>query len=396
MSQQQPGRDGIEWIDPLQIEIVKDVSIASGAKPEKDTIFKNPRTLQNPGFSPEKMAELRQAVIKDGLKQPLEVRKDGGAFKLVAGERRLRSILWLREHDTLCYNRNTKQLETASKVYAQVPCVLIDCKDDRDALRHAILENVLHEHLTDYELLLQCNRLQEAGYSRAEQAEIFQKSEAWISQSHSLLECPSIVLEYMSQGILGRTQALQFLNVPAEKTEEVLKNAMSDFIHQARTREEEAVREQDAAWDKIEELESEMKTAQVQGNKEVAKEARLKLAEVNKEAEKATKKIKQAKSSRLKRKLSVENIQAGQKKAGVDGNKQHQSMKTVREVYERLSGLYNKGESLVNPDTDAEYDRNGVKVIIGTLDWVLNRTNNSPLDVLDADYQVPIAVEAAK
>lgn len=374
------GRDGFEWFDPKKIEIVqfdsKDVK-------DKSKVFRNPRTVINPGFSPEKMAELRGAIAKDGLKQPLEVRKVGDSIKLVAGERRLRSIRQLLMNDDLCYNPNTRSMERASKVYKEVCCKVVDCQDDKDALRHAIMENLLHEHLTDHELLVLCHRLEEADYTRAEQAEIFSKSEAWISQSHSLLDCHSLIAEYMSKGVLGRTQALQFLQIPRDKVEEVLKHAMADSLTQAEAKEAEALKEQEKAFENLEQHESELRVVQIRGKNSDVSDVRKKIAQDQKDIDKTERKVEQARKSRRRSKLTVENVQAGAKLANTDIQTRAQSIKIIRSIHSDLSGLLTKNEVLVNPDNGTEYNSRDIRIVVGVLEWVLNSNDmKTPLDVL--------------
>jgi len=373
------GRDGIEWFDPKAIKIVQE-----GGTKTKGVLFKNPRTYTNPGFSPEKMAELRRAIAKDGLKQPLEVRLVNNRVELVAGERRLRSILELLRTKTPCYNRNTKQMEPADKVYTEVCCVVIDANDDKDAIRQAVLENLLHEHLTDYELLLQCKRMEEAGFTRSEQAETFGKSEAWISQSHSLLNTNKRVLDCMEKGTLGRTQALRFLQISADKIDEVLDGALKENVYQLEVREQTALNEQDKAFETIEEAEAEIVAAQMKGRTTEAGEAKRKLQQAEKDASAAAKKVANVRKQKGKRRVSVEDIDTAAKNAGADENLNHsQSMKVVRQVNHDLEVELGKGSALINPDTDEEYDRREVCIIKRTLDWVLNKGGmKHPLEAL--------------
>lgn len=380
MSAKVSGRDGFEWFDPKTIRIVGDSAIKS-----KSAIFRNPRTYTNPGFSAEKMADLRKAIARDGLKQPLEVRIVGGdKIELVAGERRLRSILELIRTKIPCYNTNTKKMEPANNVYAEVCCRVIDAADDKDAIRQSVLENLLHEHLTDYELLLQCKRMEEVGYSRTEQAETFDKSEAWISQSHSLLNSNKRILACMEKGLLGRTQALRFLQIPIEKIDEVLDGALKENAYQLEAREQAALQEQDAAYDAIEQHEAEIMAAQVKGLNSKAGEAKKKMVQAERDAAAASKKVASIRKQKGKRKISVEDIDTAAKKAGADENLNHsQSMKVIRQVDSELERLLESHEPLINPDTEEEYNRKGIVIIKRTLDWVLNRNGmKHPLEAL--------------
>ena len=90
----------------------------------------------------------------------------------------------------LVKNQHNNKMEPALFVYGErgVECKVTDAVDEKESLRQAIQENTLHRWLlTDYELLLQCEKMERACIF-ADQFETMGVSEAWISQSHSLLE----------------------------------------------------------------------------------------------------------------------------------------------------------------------------------------------------------------
>lgn len=363
--------DHCQWFDPQDIEI-----------------HSNPRTLTNPGFKPEKMKELREGIRKDGLKQALEIRLVDGKPRLIAGERRLRNILNLVENDAECYNRRTRKWEKASKVYKKVPCVVTHCESDKDATRAAVLENLLHEHLTDYELLLACEQAEAGGMTRAEQADLFGKSEAWVSQSHSLLKGDPLVLEAMASGILGRTQALRFLNVAADKVKAVLERSIKYHEMEEKQKEKELLVERDRVYESLEAHDAELAAAMATGNKEAVAEARQAIAGDEAAATAVERRIKKHKTNTGGKRTprpSINHIDQAAKDEDADnGPSRHMPMKTVKRIADQLTTLLDKGEALVNKGTEKEYSRREVRIIRDVLDCILSRnTLNNPLEALD-------------
>lgn len=352
---------------------------------DKIVIRNNPRTFSNPGFSKEKMDELRASIAEDGLKLPLEVRIVDKEIVLIAGERRLRSIQSLIESDEEVFDRNHNKRDKASKVYKQVKCIITECATDKDAARAAVLENLLHEHLTDYELLLQCDTLELTGHTRQEQAKIFGKSEAWVSQSHALIKGSPKVLDALATGVLGRTQALQFLNYPPHKTEAIIERAIKYNKMDWEEKEKELQQEHSQLVSDIEELEGKMSAQQALDEEDEAISTHREIVEKEKEIDSVEKKIKKHRSSGSRKpRPSIANIQnAAQDEDASGGPTRHTPMKQVKKWADKLQELLDSNEPLINPETEEEYPRDKVKLIGLVLNCVLARNNlKSPLDAI--------------
>jgi hypothetical protein len=360
----------LHFFSPFEIEVVS-----------------NPRSLKNPGWGEEKMSELREGIQNDGLKQALEVRIVGKKPRLIAGERRLRSIQRLIELDVDCYDRNTNKWGKASKVYAKVKCIVTECADDKEAARAAVLENLLHEHLTDYELLFQCETLEASGHSRTEQAKVFGKSEAWVSQSHSLLKGHPKILEAMTDDTLGRTQALELLKCPPEKVEGVLARSIAYSKMDMSEKEKELVVHQNNLYEKLEEYEANLAAAQELGAKpsEIANINRA-IAEGEKAADANERKIQKYRRSSSKRKPrpSMSNIQRAANEADAAGGTQrHVPMKSVRRWADQLTSSLAEESPLVDTDTGEEFSRREVRILRDLMDLILARNGlKSPLEIL--------------
>jgi hypothetical protein len=384
-----------KYFDPRDIEIVNS---------DKGARF-NPRTLTNPGFSDESISSLRRGIAKDGLNHSLLIRLDERTDKpkLVAGERRLRAILQLMEADeiakkkiasgeecrrVLVKNQKNGRLEPALKVYGEdgVECKITDEKDEKEFLRQAIQENTLHEALTDYELLLQCKQMQDRGFSRSEQAETMDASEAWISQSHSLLEGHNCVLRAMEKGQLTRTAALTFLNVPDDKVELVLGRAIDLTYQEAEIKEAQAQGELDRSLDELQLGENALRLSQFTGNHESARKARKQVARAGKNKVKAEKKLVAAKSKK-KKKITVDVITKAAHE--VDGAAENlnkpQSMKHARLIKSEIKEMLSLTEDdfILRPDTEIEYSRRDIDIVFNVVEWFLNQNHcKHPLDAI--------------
>jgi hypothetical protein len=409
-TQQEEGNKG--YFDPREIEIVQ------GVHGKKENRF-NPRTLSNPGFGQEEMASLRKGITKDGLNHALLVwiDADTGRPKLVAGERRLRAIRQLIEEDVsalkeieagnkdakrvMVKNQRTGKIEPALKVYGEdgVECKISDATNEREFLRQAIQENTLHESLTDFEILQQCKNMEEAGFSRSEQAETLEVSEAWISQSHSLINGPDCVLKAMERQQLTRTAALTFLPVDPDKVASVLRQAVELTYKEAEIKEAQAQGELNKAMDELQAGEAALSLSRFTGDHESEKKAKRQVSRAGKSKEKAEKKLAAAKNKK-KKKITVDTIQKAAQK--VDGAAENmsgpQSMKHVRQIIAEMKDLLienKEKEELTNPANDNVYTTRDMRLVWNVLEWMSNRNHcKHPLDCIDLAEQ-PIPEEPA-
>lgn len=349
-------------------------------------VFHNPRTMDNPGWAPKKMAELREDIRIHGLKQAIEVRLIENKARLLAGERRLRSILGLVEEDAECYDRAARRWDKASKVYAQVKCIITECKNDKEAARASVMENLLHAGLTDFDLLQECKMLEDAGMSRAEQAEVFSISEAWVSQSHSLLKGNRMVLMALKDGTLGRTQALKFLNYEDSKAEAILQRAIAYNQMDFEEKERELLGHQEKVYEKLESQEAGLRAATETGDIGTAGAIRREIGETEKDLDATERKLtKHRKGGKRKPRPSINNIETAAKDEAADGGAvRHIPMKLVKRLADRLTTLLASGEPLENTETKFEYSRREVRIVRDVIECILNRnTMRNPLEALE-------------
>jgi ParB/Sulfiredoxin domain len=370
--------DGYSWIDPTIIKIVH-----------------NPRTVHNPGFMQEKMDELYRDIKDVGLNHPLAVWFHRDIWQLLGGERRLRTILRFLENNEICRcPKGSGKMISAQEAYRLVKCRVISVETEREAKRVARKDNMLHEALTDYEILKQVEEMERDGFSRSEQAEDFDKSEAWISQSHSLLalsaEYPRI-REAMFQGQLGRTQALTFLPLwekTPDKVGEIFDRAYQSRFIECRMKEADAIKEEEEALEDLDITESDLKLAEATTSTEEEEvgELRKKSKQAIRRYKKAEKKVASAKEARENVRLSVEDITtATRKTAGAeDVLSKPITVKNIRTYAKELTALLTLNEGRMEIEFEsAKLVRGEVELLRNVMDWMVgNRKLKHPLELL--------------
>jgi len=128
-------------------------------------------------FDEEKLKGLSKSIEKNGLIQPIIVRKGKKKFELVAGERRLKAC----------------KLVGIDKI----PAIVSDF-DDRKAFESGLIENLQREDLTFIEEAEGYNRLMnEFNYTQEELATIVSKSRSHVANLLRLISLPKEVKKFI-------------------------------------------------------------------------------------------------------------------------------------------------------------------------------------------------------
>lgn len=176
-----------------------------------DQIAPNPRQPRKT-FDPTALAELATSIRSSGVIQPVVVRKVGGGYQLIAGERRWRAA---REAGL-----------------ARVPAVVREATD-AESLEIALVENLLREDLNPIEQAEAYQRLMaEFGWTQETLGARVGKDRSSIANTLRLQKLPEIVQDDLRQGRLtmGHALALLGLTTPAEQLklrEEILAHSWS-------------------------------------------------------------------------------------------------------------------------------------------------------------------------
>ncbi len=152
-----------------------------------------PRTV----FDESKLTELSNSIKKNGIIQPIAVRKNKSSsepYEIVAGERR-----WLAAQKAGLH---------------EVPITILDLNDS-ETLEVAIVENIQREDLNIVEEAKGYKRLnEEFGYDQDKIANMMSKSRSHISNTLRLLNLPKDIIAMLEQGELTAGQARPLIGMP--------------------------------------------------------------------------------------------------------------------------------------------------------------------------------------
>jgi ParB family chromosome partitioning protein len=164
-----------------------------------DRIRKNPWQPRRQ-FDAEALHDLVESIRKNGVLQPLLVRKVKDHFELIAGERRLRAA--------------------QECGLGEVPVVLMDV-NDQGALELALIENLQREDLNPIEEADGFHQLMEQFHMTQERvAEQVGKGRATVANALRLLTLPDEIKTLLAEGQLseGHAKVLLGLDIPEEQS----------------------------------------------------------------------------------------------------------------------------------------------------------------------------------
>ncbi len=148
-------------------------------------------------FDEDKLEELSQSIKKNGIIQPIAVRKNNSSsepYEIVAGERR-----WLAAQKAGLH---------------EVPITILDLNDS-ETLEVAIVENIQREDLNVIEEAKGYRRLnEEFGYDQDKIANMMSRSRSHVSNTLRLLNLPKDIIAMLEQGELTAGQARPLIGMP--------------------------------------------------------------------------------------------------------------------------------------------------------------------------------------
>ena len=138
-------------------------------------------------FDEKKINELAESIKKNGLIQPIAVRKGkNNAYEIIAGERR-----WMAAQKAGMH---------------EVPVIVFDLNDNQ-SLEIAIIENIQREDLNSIEEAKGYDRLiKQFNYDHEKLSEFMGKSKSHISNTLRLLTLPDEVIKLVEEGLLTAGQ----------------------------------------------------------------------------------------------------------------------------------------------------------------------------------------------
>ena len=146
-------------------------------------------------FDEQALSELADSIARHGLLQPIAVRATaGGAYKIIAGERRWRAARMAG--------------------LSEVPVVIKDVTD-AEAMERALIENLQREDLDPVEEAMGYRQLMDrCGLTQEQTAQKIGKSRSAVANSLRLLNLPEDVLAFLKEGRLSTGHAKVLLGLP--------------------------------------------------------------------------------------------------------------------------------------------------------------------------------------
>ena len=164
-----------------------------------DEIKKNPyqpRTY----FNEEKLNELKESIEKNGLLQPIIVKKAVKGYYIIAGERRYRAFELLGRKE--------------------IPAIIKEMTDE-EMMVFAVLENLQREDLSALEESESYrNLMDKMSLTQEELAKKLGKSRPYIANSLRLLKLPAEIKNKLEQGVISVAHARTLLALKTKKAME--------------------------------------------------------------------------------------------------------------------------------------------------------------------------------
>ena len=149
------------------------------------------------GMRPDSTLSISDIKPKNGVLQPILVRRHGEKYEIVAGERRYQAA--------------------RAAGLTEVPVIIREISDE-DVFKLALIENLQRSDLTPLEEARGYRRLiKDKGITQEELAKALSKSRSAITNTLRLLDLPKEVQEYVETGAITAGHARAILAVPSEE-----------------------------------------------------------------------------------------------------------------------------------------------------------------------------------
>lgn len=167
-------------------------------------------------FSDAALQELASSILEHGLMQPITVRKIGGSYELIAGERRLKAT-------------KLAGLKTIPAVIAEVTT--------KDSAILALIENLQRENLNFLEeSQAYYSVMQDYNYTQQELAKTLGKSQSTIANKLRILKLPETVQKLLVENNLTERHARALLKLPSEEYQiKILEKVIKQELNVKRT-----------------------------------------------------------------------------------------------------------------------------------------------------------------
>ena len=194
---------------PVEPEPEVEEEAAAEAELEVDIDLVQPNPDQpRTSFKKEDLEELANSIKKNGLLQPILVRKKGDGYQIIAGERRWQA----------CKNLGM----------AKVPVIVKDVDDDQ-AIVLALVENIQRSDLNPIEEAYGYRRMMERGkMTQSEVAQAVSKGRSTIANALRLLELPEDAQQLLFEEKITAGHARAILSIPSKEGRRKLTDKLLD------------------------------------------------------------------------------------------------------------------------------------------------------------------------
>ena len=173
-----------------------EVSSQNANEVDIDLIEPNPNQPRT-NFKKEELEELTESIKKNGLLQPILVRKSGDKYEIIAGERRWQA----------CKNAGLKK----------IPVFIKEANDDQTIML-ALIENIQRSDLNPIEEAYGYRRMMERGkMTQSEVAQAVSKGRSTIANALRLLELPEDAQQLLYEERITAGHARAILSVPTKE-----------------------------------------------------------------------------------------------------------------------------------------------------------------------------------
>ncbi len=160
-------------------------------------------------FDEDALEELTRSILEKGVIQPVTVRRVGGDYQLITGERRLRAAQRAK--------------------LKQIPAYFIEVRNDEEMLELALIENIQREFLNPMDVAGGYQRLMtECHLSQEDVAQKVGKDRTTVTNFLRLLKLPEKIQEGLRKEKISMGHARALINVPNEKIQERLYDRIID------------------------------------------------------------------------------------------------------------------------------------------------------------------------
>lgn len=155
-------------------------------------------------FDEESLLDLKRSIERNGILQPILIKKFDGGYKIIAGERRWRAAMSLGMRS--------------------VPAIVIEVSDEKE-MEISIIENIQREDLNSIEEAMAFKRfLESTGETQESLGNIMGKSRSYISNSMRLLSLPEPIIDDLKNNRMTSGHGRAILAVEDEKVQLELGN----------------------------------------------------------------------------------------------------------------------------------------------------------------------------